>query len=142
MRALADSPETAALKVLRGYSMIGLVLAVVLGGGSFVFHSGTAGRAVCSTGAMAGLLGAAVGLNLRDRIHRRKYAPLMVFGVILGILAACLVGVSVLALENDMDGAWSPLIGAGFLGVLAVICIRLSNQIRNSKKAEAEMPEK
>ncbi len=133
MRPLRETPESAALKVLGGYSIIGLLMAVALGSMSFMFHGGTAGRAVCSTGAMAGLLGAAAGLNLRDRIHRRKYAPLMIFGVILIVIAVCLVGVSALALENDMPGAWSPLIGAGFLGVLAVICMRLSSQVRNSK---------
>lgn len=112
---------------------MGLVLAVSLGAGSLYFHSGTAGRAVCSTGSMAGLLGAAAGLNLRDRIQRRKSAPLVIFGVLLVVVAACLVGVSVMALEYEMPGAWSPVVGAGFLGVLAVICIRLSNQIRTSK---------
>lgn len=132
---MTDRPEAAALKVLGGYASVGLVLAVVLGLAAFVFHDESAGRAVCSTGAMAGLFGAAAGLNLRDRIRRRKSAHVYLAAGILAVMAAALVGVSVMSVEEEIPGAWSPLVGAGYLLVLAVICWRLAREMRSSAAA-------
>lgn len=109
---------------------------MILGLSSFVFMEQSAGRAVCSTGAMAGLFGAAAGLNLRDRIRRRKSAHLFFAAGLLIVIGAALVAVSVMSLQRDIEGAWSPFVGAAFLLVLAVICGRLAKSIRSSGQTQ------
>lgn len=119
-------PDAAAIRVLRGHAIVGLTFTVALGISSFLFHDSNASRAVCSVGAMACLFGAAVALNVSDRILRRRPAHTLVAAGLLGALAAALVGVSVMAWQRNIAGAWSPVVGAVFVLVLASVSWRLS----------------
>jgi uncharacterized membrane protein len=112
--------------VLRGHAIVGLVFTVALGVASFVFHGSTASRAVCSVGAMACLFGAAAALNVSDRIMRGRPAHTLVAAGVLGLVAAALVAVSVMAWQRTIASAWSPVVGAVFVLVLAAVFWRLS----------------
>lgn len=132
--------EAAAVRVLRGHACVGLVFAVALGIASFVFHAGTASRAVCSVGAMSCLFGAAVSLNLSDRILRKKPAYTLIATAVLGIVAAGAVGVGLMAWERDVEGSWSPILGAGFILVLAAISWRLSRWRSTTQPRSGDPP--
>ena len=115
-------------RVLRGYAVVGLAMCVGLVALAYTHISDQAARAICGSGATASLLGAVVALNLSDRIRRRRplylfWAALLLVSVSLGLIA-----VSVMALERNIWGAWSPFLGAAFLMVLAMVVWRLGRQ--------------
>jgi len=115
-----------ARKVLRGQAIAGIVLATVFGIYSYVYLDDGAARAVGGAGAMACLFGAMVALNIGDRILRRRPLHAVLAAVVLAVLGAALVGVSYLAFEHGLAAAWSPFLGAAYVGVLAVTSWRLS----------------
>ncbi len=116
----------AARRVLRGYSMVGIALSVILGAAAYVFAGNSAERVVCGTGATAALFGSAASLNMSDRLWRGKPVYATFFSGLAAALAIALVGVSFMAIERDFWGAWSPLLASGFLFVLALISWRLT----------------
>ncbi len=113
-----------ALTVMRGYSSIGLVLAVVLGVLSFVVYKVELSMWVCRLGAMGCLAGAAAGLNVMDRLVRGRQFPVSIIAAGLALVAVAFVGVGVGAVKYKIDGAWSPLVAATYIFVLARILLR------------------
>ncbi len=110
--------------MMRGYSSIGLVLAVVLGVLSFVVYKVELSMWVCRLGAMGCLAGAAAGLNVMDRLVRGRQFPVSIIAAGLALVAVAFVGVGVGAVKYKIDGAWSPLVAATYIFVLARILLR------------------
>ncbi len=113
-----------ALTVMRGYSSIGLVLAVVLAVMSFLVYKVELSMWVCRLGAMGCLAGAAAGLNVMDRLVRGIRFPVSVIAAGLALVAVAFVGVGVGAVKYNIAGAWSPLLAATYIFVLARILLR------------------
>ncbi len=115
-----------AMAVMRAYSFVGLLLAVALGVISFVAYEVDLSMWVCRLGAMGCLLGAAAGLNLMDRIVRGRRFPVALISAGLALVAVAFVGVGVGAVKYNISAAWSPLVAATYIFVLARIMLRLS----------------
>jgi hypothetical protein len=114
-----------ALGVIRGYTIIGLALAVGLGVISFFLYEREIPKWICRLGAMGVLLGATIGLNVMDRIVRGRITPLGVLAVVLFLIAAALLAVGLSSIQYGLGAAWSPLVAAMFVVVLGRIFLRL-----------------
>ncbi len=131
---MTDAPERrpsqwlrtarSALTVMRGYSAIGLLLAVTLAVMSFLVYKVELSMWICRLGAMGCLLGAAAGLNVMDRLVRGKRFPVTIIAAGLALIAVAFVGVGVGAVKYDIAAAWSPLVAACYIFVLARILLR------------------
>jgi hypothetical protein len=113
-----------ALTVMRAYSFIGLMMAIVLGALSFFFYKVELSQWICRLGAMGCVVGAAAGLNVMDRLVRGKRFPVGLVAAGLALIAVAFVGVGVGAVKYKIDGAWSPLVAATYIFVLARILLR------------------
>ncbi len=113
-----------ALTVMRGYSSIGVVLAVALGAMSFLVYNLELFMWVCRLGAMGCLVGAAAGLNVMDRLVQGRRFPISLIAAGLALVAVAFVGVGVGAVKYNIAGAWSPLVAATYIFVLARILLR------------------
>lgn len=113
-----------ALTVIRGYSFIGLILAVVLAAMSFFVYKVELSMWVCRLGAMGCLVGAAAGLNVMDRLVRGVRFPVSVIAAGLALVAVAFAGVGVGAVKYNIAAAWSPLVAATYIFVLARILLR------------------
>ena len=122
-----------ALTVMRGYSAVGLIMAVVVGALSVFHYKVELSQWICRLGAMGCLVGAASGLNIMDRLVRGKRLPVGIVAGALAVIAVALVAVGVGAVRNDLGAAWSPLLAATYIIVLARITLRF----RSSAQREA-----
>jgi hypothetical protein len=113
-----------ALTVMRGYSFIGLLLSVVLATLSFFVYKVELSMWVCRLGAMGCLAGAAAGLNVMDRLVRGRRFPVGLIAAGLALVAVAFMGVGVGAVKYNIAGAWSPLVAATYIFVLARILLR------------------
>ncbi|MFH2009092.1 MAG: hypothetical protein ABI333_21055 [bacterium] len=113
-----------ALTVMRAYSFIGLLMAIVLGALSFFFYKVELSRWICRLGAMGCLVGAAAGLNVMDRLVRGRRFPVGLVAAGLALIAVAFVGVGVGAVKYNLGAAWSPLVAACYIFVLARILMR------------------
>jgi len=113
-----------ALTVMRGYSFVGLLMALVLGALSFFFYKVELSQWICRLGAMGCLVGAAAGLNVMDRLVRGKRFPVGLVAAGLSLIAVAFVGVGVGAVKYNLGAAWSPLVAACYIIVLARILMR------------------
>jgi hypothetical protein len=118
-----------ALAVMRGYSFIGLLMAVVLAALSFFVYKVELSMWICRLGAMGCLLGAAAGLNVMDRLVRGKRFPVTVIAAGLALVAVAFVGVGVGAVKYHIAAAWSPLVAATYIFVLARILLRFRTPV-------------
>ncbi len=136
---MTDAPERrpsqwlrtarSALTVMRGYSAIGLLLAVALAAMSFLVYKVELSMWICRLGAMGCLLGAAAGLNVMDRLVRGKRFPVAIIAAGLALIAVAFVGVGVGAVKYDIAAAWSPLVAACYIFVLARILLRFRTPV-------------
>lgn len=110
--------------MMRGYSFIGLLLAMTLAALSFFVYKVELSMWICRLGAMGCLVGAAAGLNVMDRLVRGKRFPVAVIAAGLALIAVAFVGVGVGAVKYNIDAAWSPLVAATYIFVLARILLR------------------
>lgn len=121
-----------ALTVMRGYSAIGLLLAVALAAMSFLVYKVELSMWICRLGAMGCLLGAAAGLNVMDRLVRGKRFPVAIIAAGLALIAVAFVGVGVGAVKYDIAAAWSPLVAATYIFVLARILLRFRTPVERT----------
>ncbi len=119
-----------ALTVMRGYSFIGLLLAVALASFSFFYYKVELSIWICRLGAMGCLLGAAAGLNVMDRLVRGKTFPVSLIAAGLALIAVAFVGVGVGAVKYKLGAAWSPLVAATYIFVLARILLRFRTPVK------------
>ena len=136
---MTDAPERrpshwlrtarSALTVMRGYSAIGLLLAVTLATMSFLVYKVELSMWICRLGAMGCLLGAAAGLNVMDRLVRGKRFPVAIIAAGLALIAVAFVGVGVGAVKYNIAAAWSPLVAACYIFVLARILLRFRSPV-------------
>lgn len=119
-----------ALAVMRGYSFVGVLLAVALAAMSFFVYKVELSMWICRLGAMGCLLGAVAGLNVMDRLVRGRRFPVTIIAAGLALIAVAFVGVGVGAVKYNIDAAWSPLVAATYIFVLARILLRFRTPVK------------
>jgi len=124
-----------ALTVMRGYSFIGLLLAIALAVLSFFVYKQELSMWICRLGAMGCLLGAAAGLNVMDRLVRGRRFPVTLIAAGLALVAVAFVGVGVGAVRYGIAAAWSPLVAATYIFVLTRILLRFRTPVARKPSA-------
>ncbi|MDA3862741.1 MAG: hypothetical protein PF689_02625 [Deltaproteobacteria bacterium] len=121
-------------QITMGFSFLGLIMATAFGLTAYVFVGNNLSRLIYFSSAMGCLVGAAVGINLIDRLRKKSTAPFYAALVFLLLIIAGLIGVYIKAEQFNFRILWPPLVSAAFNSIMCGIIWRLKSSTRDFSK--------